>query len=205
MNYEFIKNHKYLVINFITLLLGCISAAFGYGFKFDIVLYSITSTLLVRYVILPNIKEVSKSFFRGVKEGLHEIATVNTAGFNLRSVAIRFGDHFTGISACFYSAMQDPSTKTVVAELVKVGSFLGIEIPIVNVITSKAAQIAENAIRVETLEDCIPLIGTVTALTGQEISGVSMDAFLQKQARNITNIKIIQEQIRTVFETSGIV
>lgn len=205
MNYEFMIRHRYLIINLITLVLGSISCLFGYGFKFDLLLYSITSTLLLKYVLLPSIEEGSRRFFKGVKDGLHEVATANVAGFNLRTMSIKFGDHFTGITACFYSAMQNPSTSVVVAELVKIGSFLGVEIPIVNVITSKAAAIASNAIRTESLEDCIPLIGTAAALSGQEITGISVDAFIQKQARNITNMKVIQDQLRVVLETSGIV
>jgi len=150
------------------------------------------------------ISNVGKKIILGVKSGLHEVATTNAFGLNLRTVANNFSNHFAGITACVTSAVRNPTTEVIMSEIVKIGSFLGMEIPIVNVLTSRAAALAENAINYETLEDCIPAIATMATIAGKEISDISIDTFINSQARNIKNIKVIQDQMRIVMETAGI-
>lgn len=143
-----------------------------------------------------------------VKHGLTNIANANTVGFSPRQIFKKVGDHYGGIAACIKTAVDAETASQVGMEFVKVGSMLGVEIPITNKITSMIAgqvAVAIPEIQQNSIEDCIPLFATAASLAGTQITDVNINSFLKDQANNIRNFKLVSDQIRVALEAANIV
>lgn len=152
-------------------------------------------------------KGIKKSLIT-VKNGLTDIADANTVGFNARTIFKKVGDHYGGLAACIKTAIEAKTASGVGTELIKVGSMLGVEIPIANKISSMmAGQFAAILPQIEqhSLEDCVPLIATVASMAGAQVTDINVNGFLKDQANNIRNFKVFSDQIRLVLEQAKII
>jgi len=76
----------------------------------------------------------------------------------------------------------------------------------INLHTEQRPQIQEmDEITHQSLEDLIPLVGTAATICGAQITDIDMSGFIQNSAKNIQAIKVIQAQVKTAMEQSGLI
>ena len=209
MNIQLTRNQVFLFCYAVTGIIMLVAQfVFRVNCAWNVYFYGFSGSLIFEFLVKPYVSNLWVSFLRGMKNGFTEIAVANTVGFNMRTIAAKFGDHYAGIAACVHTAIHAQDAKAIGSELIKIGSFIGVEVPIINAITSGAAKIAANAIPVieqQSLEDCIPLIASVATLTGKDITGIPFDTYVKRQSDNIRSAKIVYEELRKALEVSGIV
>jgi hypothetical protein len=228
---KFSKSDMYFYIHLIAgIILLILQVIWRIPMWWNLYIYSLVSIITFKFVIEPYTtwiyntfsglservvnafsdqidKGIQKSLVT-VKNGLTDIADANTIGFNARTIFKKVGDHYGGLAACIKTAVEAKTASGVGTELIKVGSMLGVEIPIANKISSMmAGEFAAIIPHIEqhSLEDCVPLIATVASMAGAQVTDINVNGFLKDQANNIRNFKVFSDQIRLVLEQAKII
>jgi hypothetical protein len=129
--------------------------------------------------------------------------------FSFRTLAVNFDKHKIGISACVKTAVNETKAINIGLEAVKVGSMLGLEQTIMDNLLAKltsqtlTGDIAFPIEQHHDIEGLVPIIAGGAAILGKEIGGLDPSHFLDKYAKNVKNIEVLQNHIQKGLEIVG--
>lgn len=128
---------------------------------------------------------------------------------SFKSISQGFNKHKAGIGLCVKSISSSTDATTIIGELLKMGSMIGLERNLTTTILSRLTRFATRRVAGErivqnSLTDALPAVATILSACDFELTDVNFDKFITKQGNNLRNLKTINENIRILTDTFGL-